>query len=461
VRGPIRIAMAATLATAATAAAAAQEHHHPPAPAASPSPRAEERTLFQSDMTLMAGMTPRDPMASMPMPRWTWMTMGIARLVFNHQGGLSGGEEVESSNWFMGMGQRDAWGGRLTLMAMNSLEPATLHAGGSPLLFQVGETFEGRPLVDHQHPHDFFMNLSATWRRPLGAHGAFWVQAALRGEPALGPTTFMHRASAGENPSAILSHHFQDSTHITDDVVTLGAGWRFVSLEGSVFHGAEPDEGRWDLDPGALDSWSARVKLLLGGGWSGQVSYGFLKEPEALNPGDVKRTTASLHYGERGDRPLAASFVWGRNVESHGTFQGYLLEAAYQATATDQFYGRAEQVDRDLDLLIFKGGPPVTRVMLVEDDRLHDRRTAVRALTLGYFRDVYRFDGPTVIGPVHVGLGADLTLYDFESLLDATYGESPLSAHAFLRLRWGAPHGSGHGQGHAMRSGQSPSAVTP
>src|SRR5688572_2563174 len=152
--------MAATLATAATAAAAAQEHHHPPAPAASPSPRAEERTLFQSDMTLMAGMTPRDPMASMPMPRWTWMTMGIARLVFNHQGGLSGGEEVESSNWFMGMGQRDAWGGRLTLMAMNSLEPATLHAGGSPLLFQVGETFEGRPLVDHQHPHDFFMNLS-------------------------------------------------------------------------------------------------------------------------------------------------------------------------------------------------------------------------------------------------------------------------------------------------------------
>ena len=176
----------------------------------------------------MAGMTPRDPMAGMAMPSWHWMTMGVARLSYNHQGGLSGDEKVESSNWFMGMGQRDLFGGRLTLMTMISLEPATLHAGGSPELFQMGETFEGRPLVDHQHPHDFFMNVSATWRRPLGARGATWVQAALRGEPALGPTTFMHRASAGENPTAVLGHHFQDSTHITDIVVTAGAGWRFL-----------------------------------------------------------------------------------------------------------------------------------------------------------------------------------------------------------------------------------------
>jgi hypothetical protein len=396
-------------------------------------------------MTLMAGMTPQDPLGDMALPGWHWMTMGVARLSYNHQGGLSGDEKVESGNWFMGMGQRDVGGGRLTLMTMLSLEPATLHPGGTPELFQTGETFEGRPLVDYQHPHDFFMNVSATWRRKLGARGAAWVQAALRGEPALGPTTFMHRASAGENPTAVLGHHFMDSTHITDMVVTAGAGWRFFSVEGSAFHGAEPDEGRWDLDPGAIDSWSARVKLILGGGWSGQVSYGFLNEPEALSPGDLKRTTASLHYGERGDRPFAASFVWGRNVESHGTFNGYLLEGAYQLTPVDQLYARAEQVDRDLDLLIFKGLPPVTRVMLVEDGALHDRRTAVRALTLGYFRDVVRFDGPTAVGPVHLGLGSDLTLYDFESLLDGTYGESPLSVHAFLRLRWGAPHGAGHG----------------
>jgi hypothetical protein len=398
-------------------------------------------------MTLMAGMTPDDPMAGMAMPRWQWMTMGMARLLFNRQGGLSGDETVESSNWVMGMGQRDVGRGRLTLMLMSSLEAATLPAGGSPQLFQTGETFEGLPLVDAQHPHDLFMNLSATYRLPLGAQGAAWLNAGLRGEPALGPTTFMHRASAGENPTAILSHHYQDATHITDDVVTLGAGWRWLSVEGSVFHGQEPDEGRWDLDFGAPDSWSARLKLNLGGGWSGQVSHGVLNEPEALDPGDVERTTASLHYGERGDRPFAASFVWGRNRETHGTFDGFLLEAAYQATDVDHFYLRGEQVDRDLDLLVFKGEPPVLRVTLEEGAQHFDRRTTVRALTAGYLRNLHRFDDVPWLGPVNVGLAADVTLYDFESLLDATYGESPLSVHAFLRVRWGRPHG-GHQPGH-------------
>src|SRR5262249_20434481 len=156
-------------------------------------------------------------------------------------------------------------------------------------------------------------------------------------------------------------------------------------------------------------------------------------DPEAFNPGDVKRTTASLHYGERGDRPFAASFVWGRNRESHGNFNGYLLEGAYQLTAVDQLYARGEQVDRDLDLLVFKGGPPLPPVMPQEETAL-DRRTTVRALTVGYFRDLLSVAGPTAIGPVHAGLGADVTLYDFESLLDATYGD-PLSVHAFLRVR--------------------------
>ena len=97
------------------------------------------------------------------------------------------------------MGQRDVGRGRLTLKMMNSAEPATLANGGSPQLFQTGETLHGRPLVDRQHPHDLFMNVSATYRVPLGQESAWWAQAALRGEPALGPTAYMHRASAGEN----------------------------------------------------------------------------------------------------------------------------------------------------------------------------------------------------------------------------------------------------------------------
>src|SRR2546430_17610581 len=41
-----------------------------------------ERNLFQSDMTLMTGMTPRDPMAGMAIPGWHLMLLGVARLSY-------------------------------------------------------------------------------------------------------------------------------------------------------------------------------------------------------------------------------------------------------------------------------------------------------------------------------------------------------------------------------------------
>src|SRR6266542_6459687 len=131
-----------------------------------------ERNLFQSDMTLMTGMTPRDQMAGMAMPGWHLMVLGVARLSYNHQGGRSGDNALESSNWNMLHLAHDLGRGRLSLMMMNSLEPWTFEKRGSPELFQTGESFRGRPLVDHQHPHDFFMNLSATYRLPFASDGA-------------------------------------------------------------------------------------------------------------------------------------------------------------------------------------------------------------------------------------------------------------------------------------------------
>jgi len=400
-------------------------------PMATGMPPRDERALFQSDMALMAGMTPRDPMGGMPMPDWQFMTMGIARLQYNHQGGPSGDDAVESVNWSMVMLQRDVGRGRLTLMMMNSLEPVTFQKAGSPQLFQTGETFEGRPIVDRQHPHDLFMNLSATYRAPFGGKGAYWAQAALRGEPALGPTAFMHRASAGENPTAALAHHLQDATHITDDVITAGIGWGRISAEASAFHGAEPDEGRWDLDFGRLDSIAGRVKLELPRGWSAQVSHGFLNEPEALVEGDTRRTTASVHYGAAGDRPLAATLLWGRNREEHGTFDSVLLEGAYQLTPDDQAYARAEHVDKDLHLLETKGLAAHSEARGGQEEQA----VGIRALTVGYLREVRRWSA------VRAGLGADVTLYDVPPQLRSTYGESPVSFHVFLRVRWDRGHG--------------------
>ncbi len=388
------------------------------------------RNLFQSDMALMTGMVPDDPMAGMKMPEWHVMDLGVARLEFNGQAGPSGRKGGESGNWNMLHAMRDLGPGRLSLMMMNSLEPATYPKGGSAELFQTGETYNARPLVDRQHPHDFFMNLSATYRQQVGEHSAFWVQLAPVGEPALGPTTFMHRASSGENPTAPLGHHWEDSTHITYDVITLGYGWKAVSLEGSVFHGAEPDENRWNIESGKLDSASGRVRLRLGGGWSGQVSYGFLKNPEAAEPGDLRRGTASVQYGADGDRPFAAMLLWGHNDETQGSSSAWLLEGAWRMTRVDQIFGRAEYVQKDYQLLASKGRPQLPPPG-------QPRLANVWAFTTGYLRD---FDPARWL---ETGLGAELTVYAFPSSLKPIYGDFPVSGHFFLRLRWGRPHG-GH-----------------
>lgn len=396
----------------------------------------EPPRLFQSEMSLMAGMTAEDPMAGMAMPGWQFMDMGVLRLGYNRQSGPSGDTVVESTNWNMAMAQRDVAGGRLTMMLMNSLEPATLPEGGSPHLFQTGESLHGRPLVDRQHPHDFFMNISATWRRAVGERGAWWVQAAPVGEPALGPAAFMHRASAGENPTSPLGHHWEDSTHIASSVVTVGAGWRGLTVEASTFHGQEPDERRWNIDGGAPDSFSGRVKLRLPARWSAQLSYGFLKNPEALVPGNTHRTTASVHYGAAGDGPVAATLLWGRNREEHGVSDALLAEGAWQWSAHDQVYARAERVEKPLVLLATKSEP--------DGHDAPDELAAVRSLTLGYFRD---FDLRREWG-LKAGLGADLTVFGFPEALEAAYGGSPTSVHAFLRVRWGRPHGHGGHAGH-------------
>jgi hypothetical protein len=406
-------------------------------------------------MALMTGMTLHDPMGGMAMPGWHVMDIGVFRGIYNHQGGDSGDEAFESSNWNMLHASHGLLRGRLSLMLMNSLEPATMEKKGSPQLFQEGETFEGQPLIDYQHQHDFWMNLSATYRRELGREGALWVQLAPVGEPALGPTAFMHRASAGENPTAPLSHHGQDSTHVTFGVITAGLGWRWIILEGSAFHGAEPDENRWNFEHGKLDSASGRIRLELPAGWSGQVSYASRKDPEILFPGTKHRATASVHYGAAGDRPFAFSLIWGRDYDSGkgqpstgGFFRlepqevrhpnapkGYtdywLLEGAWQASAFDQVYGRAEYVDRNFQLLFTKEdalpGQPVGTAIV-----------RIKALTLGYFRDF------ELLSWLRAGGGLDFTAYEYPSDLDSVYGSRPLSTHVFVRLRWGNPRAMDH-----------------
>jgi hypothetical protein len=115
------------------------------------------------------------------------------------------------------------------------------------------------------------------------------------GDPAMAPAAYPHRASAAENPMAPLGHHLEDSTHIADDVITAGVTYRGVRLEASGFHGREPDEDRWDMDAGKIDSWSTRLTVSPAQNWSVQYSIAHLTSPEANHPEeDVRRMTASI-----------------------------------------------------------------------------------------------------------------------------------------------------------------------
>ena len=186
--------------------------------------------------------------------RWTFMFHGEAFLNELQQAGPRGFDKVFSTNWFMLMAQRRLGRGNLTAKTMLSFEPATVSRQRYPELFQEGETAFGRPIVDGQHPHDFVMELAALYDYRLGEKTVLSLYAAPVGDPAMGPLAYPHRASAAENPMAPLGHHLEDSTHIANDVVTIGITHNNLRLEASGFHGREPDEQRWDIDSGKINS---------------------------------------------------------------------------------------------------------------------------------------------------------------------------------------------------------------
>src|SRR3954468_20065442 len=267
----------------------------------------------------------------MAAPGWTFMQDGVVFGMYNDQGSARGEREFKLPNWWMGMGQHPLAKGTLTINLMLSLDPATVGDEGYSHIFQVGETFQGNALIDRQHPHDFLMQLFAVWRRPLARGFALTLAGAPVGEPALGPVAFMHRGSAVENPMSPLGHHTFDSTHIAMGVLTGAIDKGPWQVESSVFHGAEPDEQRWDLmDPGALDSWSIRGWYRPSSEWTFQIPSGFLNEPEASETGNIRRSTASAQWARKSRGGwTAATFAYGRNNEVGGDFNAFLGEATH------------------------------------------------------------------------------------------------------------------------------------
>jgi hypothetical protein len=367
-------------------------------------------TSWQPDATPMMGIMSMND---------GWMTMvhGYINQVYDHQGGPRGSTENFSNSMFMLMANRSWDQDTLGLRAMLSLDPL-MGKDGYPLLLQTGETADGvSPLVDRQHPHDLFMELSASWSHAFDDSRAVFVYGGLPGEPALGPPTFMHRASSMDNPEAPISHHWLDSTHVTSGILTVGYTYQEVRFETSAFHGREPDQFRYNIETGPLDSASARVSWNPNDNWSLQGSQGYIHSPEQLQPQvNQHRTTASAIY----ERPLddghwATTVAWGRDDNRPGqALNAYLIESAVTLGATHTVFARLERVQEDE---LFANPSP-----------LAGQEFGVIKLSVGYIHDW------PLAEHLYFGLGGLVSFYDLPPVVESAYA-GPHSYMAFARLK--------------------------
>ncbi len=372
--------------------------------------------------------------SSWPMPmamtragdcRLMWMAQAF--IVDTQEAGPRGGDKFYSSNWGM-LGAIHAFGGgSLMLRSMLSFEPATVTDRRYPLLFQAGETAYGVPLVDAQHPHDFVMELSAQYAHPLGEKGTWNIYYAPVGDPAIGPVAYPHRASAMELPQASLGHHWQDSTHIANNVLTAGVTYRRVRIEASGFHGREPNENRWNIDWGSMNSWSSRLSVSPTKNWIAQVSVGRLQDPEASHPGSIVRTTASVEYVQpaAGQNWWATSLVWGQNykLDERRRTNAVLAETVAPFRRRNFITGRFEWSQRD-ELFEYN------HALADQVTELNGQSAFnVSAFTAGYTRDVPFFRG------VQTGIGANATAYAIANALKPYYGDHPWGVNVFIRVR--------------------------
>ena len=344
---------------------------------------------------------------------WMAMLEGRITAILDSQSGPRGDSMAYESGMAMAMISLPlSQGDMLGVHVMLSSDPF-IGRRGYPLLLQSGETANGTtPLIDRQHPHDLLMELAATYSHNFSAADSVFLYLGDPGEPALGPTAYMHRVSGLDDPATPITHHWLDSTHVTFGVATLGVvhgGWK---AEVSQFTGREPDQHRFDFDPIKLDSSSFRLSYNPDENWSLQVSEGFLKSPEQLAPAvNENRLTASATYFNAFDfGSLAVTLAAGNKRLSDGVNEtGALLEAEFKP---------------DTDWTLFARGETIGSDELVPGGKVR----SAGEVTIGAIHDWPLGDD------VKLGLGG---LYSFDfapASAAAPYGGGPHGAMAFIRL---------------------------
>ncbi|MBP6029914.1 MAG: hypothetical protein KA533_00640 [Sphingobium sp.] len=348
---------------------------------------------------------------------WMLMAHGYAQANYTDHKGLRGDDKFYVTSMAMLTASKDFGGARLALKTMVSLEPAMRH-DGYPNLFATSEIAYGQPLVDRQHPHDLFMELAARLDVDVAPGASLFLYGGPVGEPALGPSAFMHRGSAANNPEPPITHHWFDSTHITYGVLTAGVAASRWQIEASAFRGQEPDEHRWNIETPRLDSWSIRASWNPTPRWSAQVSHGFLKQPERTHGGENEhRTTASVHYAD--GRLSAMAAFSAKNRDPGDTLTAWIAEANYALTDRHTLFARVENVKND-------------ELFPDHHDPLHDRPFRVTKLQAGY-----AWTTPLGDSPFRLALGGSANAYLKPDALNAAYGRHPWGYTVFTRLSLG------------------------
>lgn len=356
--------------------------------------------------------------------KWMYMVHGSLFLRYNNQDftnkGLRGDSRFDAPTWFMLMGQRKVGQkGLFHFSSMFSLDPIIEGGKGYPLLFQTGESYKGRPLIDRQHPHDLFSELSVSYSHSFTKKVDLFVYAAYPGEPALGPVTFMHRPSSLDNPNSPISHHWVDATHITFGVVTAGVRVGKFKIEGSSFTGREPNEDRYSFDKPRFDSWSGRLSFNPSMSWALQVSHGYVKSPEELHPEEnVYKTTASAIYSlDMGNENwFNATALWGMNKQKdHDGENAFLVEGALKKSRTS-VYTRYEFTEKSAEELVL--------TPLFEDHNIF----GVHAFTLGANFDIFE------LRKTKLAAGVQWSIYSAPESLNSLYGKNPMAIEVYLRI---------------------------
>lgn len=424
--------------------------HHQQTPAASPTPASHDDHSQHSQKQMSSTVDINDPMGregsgtswlpdSSPMYGYTrmykdggmLMLMGTAFLRYTQVGstrdvsvgGKGSRSRIDAPNMFMAMYSRPLTDrSQLGLRLMASLDPITQRGYGYPLLYQSGELYRGEPIHDRQHPHDFISELAASYSYKVNKTQSVFVYGGIAGEPALGPSMFMHRLSGMNNPDAPISHHWQDASHITWGVITGGYNFGKFKIEGSVMNGTEPDENRWAFDSIKLNSFSGRFSVNPTKDLSFQISHAFLKKPERAEPDldHMHRTTASMIYNKNfsEEKNWASTFVWGNNYKEDKATNAFLFESDF-TFGKNAVFGRIERVQKDGHELVIPHSDPI-----------HNDTFWVGAYSIGYIRDIVKDKG------IDVGLGGMTTFNTNPAALVPYYGGTKHSGFQFfLRFR--------------------------